>query len=397
LSSQFYDVIIVGAGPAGSYAAYELAASGYSVAVLEQKSAPGLDVCCTGIISVECFDSFGISPGVILARANSARFFSPSGRCLRLGKGEIQAYVIDRMSFDQAIAGKAQAWGANYFFSSRVTDIAIGKDKAQVETLRHGSKEIFSARAVLLASGFSPGLSQNLGLGKIKKFLIGAQAEIEARNIDEVEVYFGQQIAPGFFAWLVPISANKALAGLLSTSHAKLYLEKFLLGPFCQNRIVSREAEIRQKAIPLGTLARSYGDRMLVIGDAAGQVKPTTGGGIHLGHLGAKIATAVLGQALSKDDLGAARLSRYQKEWKAKMGREISLGYRARQTYAKLSDRQIERIFNMLDSGGIAEALLNSPDFSFDWHSKLILAGLKYSLSHPVRKFRHLPSREAGS
>ncbi len=396
MSSQFYDVIIVGAGPAGSYTAYELASSGYSVAVLEQKSASGLDICCTGIISTECFNSFGISPEVILAKANSVRLFSPSGRCLRLESEKVQACVIDRASFDQAIARKAQASGAHYFLSSRVTDITVEEDRAKVEVLYLGSGEMFTSRAVILANGFKPKLSQELGLGKIRNFLIGAQTEIEAQNIDEIEMYFGRQIAPGSFAWLVANSANKALAGLLSTSQAKLHLEKFLLGPFCQGRMTTGEVKIRQKAIPLGTLPRTYGDRLLVIGDAAGQVKPTTGGGIYLGHLGAKIAAEVLKEALESDDLAAARLSRYQKECKAKMGREISLGYRARQLYGRLSDKRIEKIFNMLDSGGAAEVLLNSPNFSFDWHSKLILTSLKYNLTHPLQRVWHSFTGEAG-
>ncbi len=385
MSSESYDVIIVGAGPAGSYSAYRLASFGHKVAVLEQKEASGLDVCCTGVISTECFRSFGISPEVILRKANSARFFSPSGRCLRLQSETVQAYVIDRASFDQAVACKAQGQGADYFFSSQVTDVAVGNGRAQVKALCRGSREIFTTRAVILANGFKPKPPEKLGLGEIKHFLTGAQAEIEARNIDEVEVYFGQGIAPGLFAWLVPASPNRALAGLLSTSQAKLHLQRFLLGPFCQGRVMDHKAQIAQRAIPLGSLPRTYGDRILVIGDAAGQVKPTSGGGIYFGHLGAKIAADVLHRALSSDDLGSAELSCYQKEWKARMGKEISRGYWARRLCAKLNDREIERIFGMLDSGGIAQALLNSPNFSFDWHSKSLLAGLKHSLAYPAR------------
>ena len=396
MSGQSYDVIIVGAGPAGSYAAYELSSLGQDVAVFEQKNAPGLDVCCTGIISTECFDSFGISKDVILTKANSAKFFSPSGRCLRLQTEKVQAYVVDRLLFDEAIASKAQSQGAHYFFSSQVIDITLGKDSIQAETLCSGAKEIFNARAVILANGFRPNLSRKLGLGKIKGFLIGAQAEIEAK-VDEPEVYLGQEISPGSFAWLVPISANKAYVGLLSTSRAKLHLQKFLLTPFCRSRIMSQEVEIKQRAIPLGTLSRSYGDRVLVIGDAAGQVKPTTGGGIYFGHLGARIAINVLNEALSSDNLTVDRLGRYQKQWKAKMGKELSHGYWARWAYARLSDRQIEGIFNMLDSGSLAGSLLNSSDFSFDWHSRLVLASLRPSSAHPLPRIRHLFSREASS
>jgi digeranylgeranylglycerophospholipid reductase len=194
----------------------------------------------------------------------------------------------------------------------------------------------------------------------------------------------------------VPTSTNKAYVGLLATSQAKLHLQNLLNNLSGQGRIISREVEIEQKAIPLGTLARSYGNRILVIGDAAGQVKPTTGGGIYFGHLGARIAAEVLDEALSSDNLTAGQLSRYQKQWKAKMGKERSRGYWVRWVYAKLSDSQIEGIFNMLDSGGMAGALLNSDNFSFDWHSKLILAVLRHSSVYPLLKIRHLLSREAG-
>jgi geranylgeranyl reductase family protein len=397
LSGQFYDVIIVGAGPAGSYIAYKLASAGYSVAVFEGKSAPGLDVCCTGIISTECFQSLDLGTDVILTKLNSAKFFSPSGRCLRLQTEKTQAYVVNRSLLDKAIASKAQSQGARYFFSSPVIDIIPGKDSIQAEALCLGAREKFSARAVVLANGFKPKLPEKLGLGRIKNFLVGAQVEIEANNVDEFEICFGQDIAPGAFAWLVPTSANKAYVGLLATSQAKLHLQKFLDNLFNQGRIARREVEIRQKAVPVGTLARSYGDRVLVIGDAAGQVKPTTGGGIYFGHLGARIAAEVLDEALSGDNLTAGQLSRYQKQWKAKMGKELSRGYWARWAYTKLSDRQIERIFNMVESSGMAEDLLNSNNVSFDWHSGLILAILKRSSAYPLLKVRHLFSREVSS
>ena len=395
MSDKFYDVIIVGAGPAGSYIAYELASSGHDVAVFEEESASGLNVCCTGIISTECFQSLGLGTDVILNDVNSAKFFSPSGKCLRFQTERVQAYVVNRLLLDEALASKAQSQGAKYFFSSPVIDIIPGKDRIQAETSCSGAREIFSARAVVLANGFRPKLPRKLGLGKIENLLLGAQAEIEVKNVDEFEVYFGQEIAPGAFAWLVPTSANKAHVGLLATSQAKLHLQKFLDNLFCQGRITSREVEIGQKAVPVGTLARSYGNRVLVIGDAAGQVKPTTGGGIYFGHLGARIAAQVLDEALRNDNLTAGQLSRYQKQWKAKIGKELSRGYWTRWAYTKLSDRQIEGIFNILNSDGMTETLLNSGDFSFDWHSRLILAALSRSSAYPLLKIKQLLFREA--
>jgi digeranylgeranylglycerophospholipid reductase len=397
LSGQFYDVIIIGAGPAGSYIAYELASSGHGVAVFEEKGASGLNVCCTGIISTECFQSLHLDTDMILTKVNSAKFFSPSGRRLRLQTEKVQAFVVNRLLLDKALASKAQAHGAEYLFSSPVIDIVPGKDSVQVETSCCGTREMFSARAVVLANGFRPKLPRKLGLGRIKHFLIGAQAEVEAKEIDEFEVYFGQGIAPGAFAWVVPISANKAYVGLLATSQAKLYLQKFLNSLFSQGRITGQDVEIGQRAVPMGTLTRSYGDRLLVIGDAAGQVKPTTGGGIYFGHLGARIAAEVLGKALVSDNLSAGRLSLYQKQWKAEMGKELSSGYRARWAYGKLSDRQIEGIFSVLNSDGITGTLLSSDNFSFDWHGKLVLTVLKCSSTYPLLKVKHLFSRGVSS
>jgi digeranylgeranylglycerophospholipid reductase len=375
--------------------AYKLASSGHDVAIFEKKIAPGLNACCTGIISTECLQSLDIDVDVILTKVNSAKFFSPSGRCLRFQTETVQAYVVNRLLLDKALASKAQSLGVQYFFSSPVVDIIPGKDNIQVEILCFGAREIFSARAVVLANGLRPKFPRKLGLGRIKSYLVGAQVEIEAKNVDELEVYFGQEIAPGAFAWLVPTSTNKAYVGLLATSQAKLHLQNLLNNLSGQGRVKGKDVEIEQKAIPVGTLARTYGDRVVVIGDAAGQVKPTTGGGIYFGHLGARIAAEVLNEALSSDNLTAGQLSRYQKQWKANMGKELSRGYWARWLYAKLSNRQIEGIFNVVDSGDMVEALLNSGNFSFDWHSRLILAILRHSSAYPLLKIRHLLFREA--
>ncbi len=397
LSGQFYDVIVVGAGPAGSYVAYELASSGYRVAAFEQKSASGFDACCTGIISSECLQSLDPARDMILTEVKSAEFYSPSGRCLRFRTEDVHAYVVDRLSLDKALASEAQSKGAQYFFSSPVIDIVPAKDNIKVEALCSGTREIFSARATVLANGFTARLPHKLGLGRIKRSLIGAQAEIEGTDIDEFEVHFGQSVAPGGFAWLVPISSGKAYVGLLATCQAKPYLQKFLNSLFGQGRVATQRTEIRQRAIPMGTLPRSYGDRLLVIGDAAGQVKPTTGGGIYFGHLGARMAAKVLREALATDSLAAGELSRYQRDWKVRMGKELSRGYWARWAYAKLSDSQIEGIFETLDSNGTAGSLSDSGGFSFDWHSKLIATVLRRSSTYPLRKMKALLSREVGS
>ncbi len=395
LTDHLYDVIVVGSGPAGSYAAYSLASSGHSVAVFEEKSESGLDVCCTGIISTDCFHSLGVDGDTILTEVKSASLLSPSGKCLRLQSPRVQAYVVDRRSLDKGLTARAQARGAKNFFSSPIVDIIPGKDAIQAEVLCNGSRQVFRARSVILASGFRPKLCHQLGMGRIQGFLVGAQAEVEARGIAAFEVYFDQSIAPGGFAWLVPISESRAYLGLLTKSQAKLGLRTLMNNLFCQGRITTDHVRIQQKAVPLGTLPRTYADRVLVVGDAAGHVKPTTGGGIYFGHLGVQIAAAVLDEALRSNDLTASHLSRYQNEWQAKMGKELSRGFWARQVYAKLTNRQIEQLFRLLDSSGLADAFVRADGFSFDWHSNLVLSLLRRSSAYPLLRIKRFFWREA--
>lgn len=197
------------------------------------------------------------------------------------------------------------------------------------------------------------------------------------KGLDEVEVYLGQEIAPGFFGWLVPTSAGKALAGLLSRRSPGSYLKNLLSSLLAQGKITSTETKIIYGGIPLSPLPKTYRERVVVVGDAAGQVKPTTGGGIYYGLLCADIAAEVIHSALSAGDFLGKRFARYEKDWKKKLSRELQIGYWARKTYEGLDDRQIENIFDIIQANNIHEDILQSPDFSFDWHGDSILRALK--------------------
>ena len=364
---------VIGGGPIGSYTAYRLAEEGYGVVVLEANERPGEKVCCTGLVGRECVSSFDIDEKVILRWANGARLFSPSGRLLRLWRQEPQACIVDRAAFDVAMVNRAQGDGVEYVLSCRVRNVAIGDDRVGIEATCQGEKLNFEARAVVIATGFDSKLVEGLGLGKVGDFVMGAQAEVETAGVDEVEVYFGREIAPGFFAWLVPTSLSRAKVGLLSRLKPGHYLRKLMSSLKAQGKIVSAEAELSYGGIPLKPLTRTCGERLMVVGDAAGQVKPTTGGGIYYGLLCADIAANSLHQALISDDLTAKRLANYEREWKRKLGRELKRGYRVRRFYERLSDQQVDRIFDIIKSSGIDEALLKEKGLSFDWHTEAIL------------------------
>ena len=369
---KLYDVVVIGGGPIGSWVAYKLAGMGYEVAAVERKERLGEPVCCTGIISRECVDSFAVDESVILRWVNSARLFLPSGKFLRLWRQEPQAAIVDRAAFNVALASRAQDRGVEYVLNSPVRNIEVGDDGVRIEVVCQGEKLVFEARVAVIASGFGSTLAEELGLGRVGDSVTGAQAEVEAIGVDEVEVYCGCEIAPSFFAWLVPTSSGKALVGLLSRRNSGVYLRKLMSSLQAGGKIALEGVELSYGGVPLKPLPRTYGERLVVVGTAAGQAKPTTGGGIYYGLLCADIAANNLHRALKTDDLSVRNLAGYEREWKRKLGRELKTGYWARRFYELLNDRQVGRIFDIIESSGILEALLGAEDLSFDWHGRVV-------------------------
>ena len=390
---KFYDVVIVGGGPAGSHTARRLAGMGHAVLVLERKQKVGEPVCCTGIVGQECVNSFDIDRNVILREARSARLFSPSGNLLWLKRKETQACILDRAAFDATMVSRAQDDGAEYLMDSPVSDIEVGEDRVKIKASHQQTPVDFEARAAVIATGFGSSLTGKLGLGNFADSVTGAQVEVETLGIDEVEVYFGREIAPGFFGWLVPTSAQTARVGLLSRRQPGLYLRKLLASLLAQGKIASTEARISYGGIPLKPLNRTYTERLIVVGDAAGQVKPTSGGGIYYGLLCAEIAASTLHEALESGDLSAKSLARYERRWRQKLGRELKVGYWARKLFEHLSDRQIDRIFGTVKANGIDKALLEAKDLSFDWHGKAILKLIGYKVVSETIDLVKLPFR----
>lgn len=374
MRERLYDTIVIGAGPIGSYLAGRLAQLGLEVLTLEKKASLGQNICCTGIIGKECVDLLAIDNNIVIRPASSAKFFSPTGKTFRLWRNDNVAYITDRQALDLMLANRAQASGADYLLGAQVTDIQIRDHCLRLETDYQGQKELFEAKTAVIATGFGSTLPERLGLGKISDFVIGAQAEVEVNSISEVEIYIDQCLAPGGFAWLVPTRDNKGLAGLTTHQQPERHLNKFLLNLKAQDKITSTKVIPGYGAIPLRPLPKTYADRVLVVGEAAGQVKPITGGGIYYGLLCANIAANSLHQAFLSGDFSKRTLSFYQKRWQAKLGRELTVGFWMHQLHHKLGNRQIERLHNFVARSDIPRFITEWDDFSFDWHSKLVLS-----------------------
>lgn len=387
-----FDVIVVGGGPVGSYTAGQLAALGHRVAVCEKKPSPGADVCCTGILGRDGFETLSLGNMVtksILRDARAASFFSPSGKSLRLSKDVPQAYIVDRSAFDDEFARWAGRVGVEYMLGTGVRVVHPDDGTAVVET---DTGDTLRAKAVVLACGYGSQLPHRLGLGSIHDFVIGAQAEVALNGVEDVEVYIGQHVAPGFFAWLVPTSPGRGLAGILSRHQPGEKIRLFLSGLMAQGKIMGEHGEVGYGVIPLRTLPRTSCDRVVVVGDAAGQVKPLTGGGIYYGLLSAKTAVDVIDRGLKNGNLSQSHLSQYDAGWRRQLSRELKLGNVARKIYEKLTDRQIEWLFELFGHDGIAQSMLEAEDFSFDWHGRMVLRALKHeaigSLLRSVRAGR---------
>ncbi len=369
------DVVVVGAGPAGNNAALGLAKRGFGVTVIDSRLDIG-DKLCTGIVGLECVRRFPIDPSLVYREVRLARFVTPADGSVDFDAKTSQARVVDREAYVASFAQQAQGAGATYHLGQRV--LQVNPELRGVSVLTDRGR--YRARAVVLAAGFGTPLTRQLGLGRVSDYVTGVQAEVATENEKEVEVHLGRNVAPGFFSWLVPTQPNRALVGLMSRRHAQAHLTRFLKQLWRNGSITQVIRGPASWGIPLRPLKQTFQDRMLVVGDAAGQTKPTTGGGIYYSLLASEIAAEVMAEGLHRDDLSARYLSGYQAHWQDLLSQELEMGYSARRLYEFLSDQQISFLVRHAGTRGVYNELVNSPELSFDWHSRMI----SKVIDHPV-------------
>jgi flavin-dependent dehydrogenase len=349
------------------------------VGVLEKTSIENKQVCCTGIISKKCYQSFLNDKDLILQNGRSAKVYSPSGKLLHLNHKEDQACIINRAALDFIMAGDAIAAGAEYLQNCTAKRFEYGKDCVQIEYAKGRACLKAEAKVAIIVSGFGSRKLGGIKLGASDNYTIGAQIEVQHRDVDEIEIYTGKHIAPGFFGWLVPLNSDRALVGLMSRQTPDRYLKEFLAFLGEREKIADAgRGTPAYRGITLQPPKRTYGERFIVVGDAAGQVKPLTGGGIYFGLICADAAINNIDKALNEDDLRAAKLSAYEKEWKRILDRELKICRLAHKIYGGLRDRQLDRIFNIAADSGIISELLVSDELDFDFHSRLIRKALGF-------------------
>jgi digeranylgeranylglycerophospholipid reductase len=385
------DTVVVGGGPVGSQVAFRLADMGYDTVILEKKEKFTNPICCTGIVSRECVEKYSIPDSVIYHWANGATLYSPNLTPLRVLRDEPQAAILDRPALNTFFSKRAKSAGVKIYNQCEVRKIQTDKKSAVVDLIDNGEHRSIQARSVVIAAGFGSWLIDGLGLEGAGDFVMGAQAEVEVRDIEEIEIYFGRKIAPMFFAWLVPTRANKALVGVLTRRNPPAYLRNLLSRLKVEGKIVSDNVPFAYGGVPLKPLPKTFTDRVIVVGTTAGQVKPLTGGGIYFGLLCADIAANTLGKCLTTDTLSADGLSAYQRAWKRLLGRELRTASWARRIFERLDDRRLNRVFSLMESSGLIGELSKSKELSFDWHADVISRVINHRLLMKVFQSMKLP------
>lgn len=383
-----YDVIVIGGGPIGCATARDIAAAGFRVLVAEEHPQIGAPLRCAGLVSTRTLQLSRVSPKVIRHKLTGARVHSPGGDVLNLYGSRVYALAIDRVAFDRDLAAQAAAVGAEIAYSMRAVDLQLIPGGVRVMLRQSGScnnniKE-FTCRLVVGADGYRSLVARRLGiLPKGEKVPLYA-AEVELPNSDRqiVDIFIGNQVAPGWFGWIIPAGQGMARIGIGAPRRPQKHFQQLVEanpGIFQGMRIL----QCTSGYVPVYFQDKSYGGHCLLVGDAAGHVKPISGGGLFFGLRCAELCADTAVDALDSGDLSEMSLSRYQEKWEKTVGQEIRCGLKHREVFLDLTDEDMDELIRFFNKPYWCKLILKYGDL--DYHSKL--AGRLANLPHWAKHF----------
>lgn len=353
MEKEYFDVVVIGAGPAGSVTARYAAEGGASVLILERDREPGIPVRCAEGVSHN-----GIAPFIdidekwIAAKITKAVLNSPDGnRALMLNNG--LGYVLERKLFDTALCDLACKVGADLRTKADALDLIREDDKiCGVKYKQFGEiKEVY-CNVVIGADGVESrvgrwaGIKTQLDLADIEA---GIQYTMNNINVDPeaCEFFFGNEIVPGGYIWIFPKSDSTANVGLalagsrITDKNAKYYLDKFVEEKFPEGKI----NYIVAGGVPTSaTLKEIVKDNLMLVGDAARQVNPITGGGIVQAMIAARIAGNVAAEAIKSGKCDKKFLKKYSKEWNKKLGNNQLIIHKLKKRFLTMDDSRFNKI-----------------------------------------------------
>ncbi len=362
------EIAIVGGGPVGFRVAQKTASAGYKTTVLENKSAIGKPVQCAGIVSPRVISMTGTEH--VMDRPEEAVINSPFGKQLVLENEPEKAVIIDRADFDKELAEKAIKAGANIELGSAVKKVEHGKNR-KLHIEKRGEKKTIEPKIIVGADGPSSIVRESGDFPSPEELLPAVQAVVASKD-RSVKIHLGDEIASDFFLWEVPYRSGKVV-GLAGSRDVYRSLMRFLKSKELEDKVIS----FLSGTIPLGNMTKSVDEGVMLVGDAACQVKPMSGGGLYYGLKAADICSNVVIDALEEEDVSKERLNEYHEEWQREIGKHISKGMRARNIFKSLSDKDLDKLIESLSKDKTRRVIEENGDI--DNPSALVKPLLKVS------------------
>ncbi|MHA2403510.1 MAG: geranylgeranyl reductase family protein [Candidatus Kariarchaeaceae archaeon] len=362
-----FDVIVIGGSANGAQAAHAAAISGASVAIIEEHPTIGLPEHCSGLFSysgLEKLDCFPPKDIIFNKNIHGSRIIAPNGKMITVRKKKKHAIVCDRGAFDRFLISRAIDAGVLLYQPYRALQANRQNDLVTVN-LRStdGDQQSLTAPMIISAEGVRVSIAKQLGLpGPERSSVINAaqfyMSDLEGIRRDLVEVYQSHRYAPDFFAWIIPMSNGTAKVGLgTSKKAAAKELQRMIdnhpvMSARCKSANIFHRTAGR---IPIaGPVKKTYSDNVIMTGDAAGQTKPTTGGGVILGGIAAQLAGKIAARAVIHKTTRATDLKIYERLWKHEMNLNLRLMHLVRNYMNVLTDQEVDTFFNQIDQKGIA-------------------------------------------
>ena len=362
-----YDVIVIGGGPIGAVTARHAALTGARTLILEKGDGSGSPARCTGLVSPRTLNLLEVSDRSFLREIRGGRFHAPGGHTLELHSAHVKAVVVDRAALNRELLGRAHAAGTEI----RTHATATAAHQGRVEFLENGRENFLTCAIIIGADGARSSVASWFGLPSPGRFLAACQATVEGKPSaeDGVEIFLGKKISPDLFAWAVPAEEGclRVGAAISCGENPDHRLSHFLAEHF-PGRVVERTGGL----IPIGYASTTVTDGVLLVGDAAGQVKPTSGGGLYTGGVCARSAGEIAGYASLSDNPSQAMLRTYEDRWRQDIGKELRIGLTIRRTLDNLSDEEIDAVFSELDDPAFLDFIAEHGDI--DYPSQLVTA-----------------------
>ena len=379
------DVTVIGAGPSGLIAAREVAEKGFDVKVVEEDPEVGVPNHCAGLLSLSGMKEIGVPTDETFVEnyVKGAVFYSPSGLSFTVEKSRYVACVVDRELFDKYLAQKACEAGVDILVKTKAKGVLFPSDR---EVAVKTTADTINSAFVIDAEGVNSRILKSLSLKPIeeKYVLKGLQFDLEGVEVDEefVEVHLNRKLAPGLFCWVIPTGEDRARVGLAGRNiDARRNLEFFVKRRFKAYTIERVRGGL---VVTSGPIPVAHTRNLAVIGDAAGQVKPTTGGGVILGGICASICGRVLAEALEREELGSKPLLRYERLWREKLTSEFRVMKAVRRLANKLPDKLVDYFFKLIIDQGLDRTLSEKGDMDFQREA---LSTLLKAMPKPLNMF----------